>query len=395
MSDRSRRVLCGVLASCCLAPASASAAEIPGSYIVTLRSGDPAAASDDARREHGADMAHVYRNALRGYSAHMSKRAAAAIAKQDGVASVVPDQTVSVSAQSLPTGIDRIDGELSSAHSGDGTGSTNVDVAVIDTGVDLDHSDLVVAGGRNCSNGRSYDDGNGHGTHVAGTIAAKDDANGVVGVAPGARVWAVRVLNNQGSGSWSSIICGVDWVTANAGTIEVANMSLGGTGRDTGCNDGGMHRAICNSVARGVTYAVAAGNESDNAANHVPAAYDEVITVSALADFDGRPGGLGAATCRADVDDTFADFSNFGSDVDLIAPGVCILSTWRGGGYNTISGTSMATPHVTGAAALYKANNPGASPAQVKSALQDAGTADWNDIDDPDPTKEPLLRVGF
>jgi subtilisin len=208
-------------------------------------------------------------------------------------------------------------------------------------------------------------------------------------------VWAVRALNNQGSGSWSSIICGVDWVTANAGTIEVANMSLGGTGRDTGCNDGGMHRAICNSVARGVTYAVAAGNESDNAANHVPAAYDEVITVSALADFDGRPGGLGAATCRADVDDTFADFSNFGSDVDLIAPGVCILSTWRGGGYNTISGTSMATPHVTGAAALYKANNPGASPAQVKSALQDAGTADWNDIDDPDPTKEPLLRVGF
>ena len=122
-----------------------------------------------------------------------------------------------------------------------------------------------VAGGRNCTTGARYNDGNGHGTHVAGTIGAKDDANGVVGVAPGARLWAVRVLNNNGSGSWSSVICGIDWVTANANTIEVANMSLGGTGSDTGCNDARLHRAICNSVAAGVTYAVAAGNESDDA----------------------------------------------------------------------------------------------------------------------------------
>jgi subtilisin len=269
----------------------------------------------------------------------------------------------------------------------------NVDVAVLDTGIDLAHPDLVVAGGRNCASGKSYADGNGHGTHVAGTIGAKDDANGVVGVAPGARLWAVRVLNNNGSGSWSSIICGVDWVTANAGTIEVANMSLGGTGTDTGCNDGGMHRAICNSVARGVTYAVAAGNESDDARNHVPAAYDEVITVSALADFNGKPGGGAAPTCRADQDDTFAAFSNFGADVDMIAPGVCILSTWRNGGYSTISGTSMATPHVAGAAGLYKSTHAGASPAQVKAALQAAGNSGWSSADDRDALKEPLLNV--
>jgi subtilisin family serine protease len=216
----------------------------------------------------------------------------------------------------------------------------------------------------------------------------------VVGVAPGARLWAVRVLNNAGSGSWASVICGVDWVTARAGTIEVANMSLGGTGDDTGgCNDGGLHEAICKSVAAGVTYAVAAGNSADDARNHVPAAYDQVITVSALADFDGRPGGLGAATCRADEDDTLANFSNFGADIDLIAPGVCIYSTWKRGGYNTISGTSMASPHVAGAAALYKSTNPGASPSQVKSALQSAGNLGWNDADDPDPTKEILLNV--
>ena len=397
MTPRSRRLAAvlglSAVAALSAAPSPASAAPISGSYIVTLNSGDPAVAAASDARNYGASVDHVYRHALRGYAARMSATAAARIARLDRVQSVVQDQTASIDAQTLPTGINRIDGELSSTVSGNGSGAVNVDIAVLDTGISA-HPDLTIAGGVNCSTGgSSYADGNGHGSHVAGTAAAKDDANGVVGVAPGARLWAVRVLNNQGSGSWSSIICGIDWVTARASTIEVANMSLGGTGTDTGCNDGGMHRAICNSVAAGITYAVAAGNESVNAAGKVPASYDEVITVSALADFNGVPGGGAAATCRADVDDTFASFSNFGADVDIIAPGVCILSTWKGSAYNTISGTSMATPHVAGAAALYKSANPGASPAQVKSAVQAAGNLNWNNIDDPDGIKETLLNV--
>ncbi|MBW3556392.1 MAG: S8 family serine peptidase, partial [Actinobacteria bacterium] len=267
---------------------------IPGAYLVTLRSGDPGAVAREHARAHSGEVAHVYRAALRGYAAHFSAQAAARISRDARVASVVPDRVVTMAGkpssgggpQTVPTGIDRIDGELSSTVSGDRSGSVDVDVAVIDTGSGP-HSDLNVVGGKNCSTGSSYNDGNGHGTHVAGTIAAKDDTAGVVGVVPGARIWSVRVLDNQGSGSWSSVICGVDWVTANASTIEVANMSLGGGGSDTGCNDGGLHQAICKSVANGVTYVVAAGNSSDDAANHVPAAYDEVITVSALADFDG------------------------------------------------------------------------------------------------------------
>jgi subtilisin len=378
---------------------AATADSVPGAWIVTLEPGaSPDGVSAEHSRRYAARVDHVYRSAVRGYSAQMSDQAAAKVAQDARVASVERDQVVSIDAQTLPTGIDRIDGEVSSTVAGNGSGAVNVDVAVIDTGIDLKHTDLNVVGGKNCSTGTSYADGNGHGTHVAGTIGAKDDGNGVVGVAPGARLWAVRVLNNQGSGTRSGIICGIDWVTAR-GDIEVANMSLGGSGTDSACRTTGSsgdayHDAICRSVAAGVTYAVAAGNESDNAAKHVPAAYDEVITVSALADFNGKPGGGAAATCRSDVDDTFADFSNYGSDVDIIAPGVCIYSTWKGGGYNTISGTSMASPHVAGAAALYKSTHPSATPAQVKAALIGAGTADWNTATDRDAVHEPLLDVG-
>ena len=380
---------------------AAEAGVIPGSYIVVLAdSASPRAVAAEHARTQGATVDHLYQYSIKGYAAHMSATAAARVARDSRVVSVMPDREMSIDAQSLPTGINRIDGELSSTRAGDGTGSVDVDVAVIDTGVDLDHPDLNVVGGTNCSSGRKYDDGNGHGTHVAGTIGAKDDANGVVGVAPGARIWAVRVLNNQGSGSWSSIICGVDWVTARADTIEVANMSLGGSGTEpagSGCSTGdALHDAICRSVGAGVTYAVAAGNSAVDSKGAVPAAYDEVITVSALADFDGQEGGLGAATCRSDVDDTFADFSNYGADVDIIAPGVCINSTWKGGGYNTISGTSMASPHVAGAAALYASIHLSASPSEVQTALVNAGNLTWSDSDDKDKIKEPLLNVaGF
>jgi subtilisin family serine protease len=372
---------------------------LPDQYIVVFKDtvADPAGKARGLAAQHGLTLLQTYSHALKGFAAVVPPARLARLQADPDVAYINQDQVVTIDTQTLPTGINRIDGELSSTVSGNGSGSVDVDVAVIDTGIDLDHPDLNVVGGKNCSTGRRYDDGNGHGTHVAGTIAAKDDNQGVVGVAPNARLWAVRVLNNAGSGSWSSVICGVDWVTANASTIEVANMSLGGSGSEpagSGCSTGdALHDAICRSVAAGVTYVVAAGNESDDAKNHVPAAYDEVITVSALADFNGQPGGGAAPTCRSDVDDTFADFSNYGADIDLIAPGVCILSTWKGGGYTTISGTSMATPHVAGAAALYKASHPGASPAQVKSALQSAGNLNWNNVDDPDGTKEVIVNV--
>lgn len=392
-------------------PAVASAAQTNVSssagdagFIVVLK--DHTAPGKVAREHgdrHGADVNHVYRHAIKGYSARMSPTAAARISADERVLFVQADGLAHATAQSTPSGIDRANADASPTAAIDGAdGRVGVDVAVIDTGVDLDHPDLNVnrAGAKNCSTGRSADDGNGHGTHVAGTIGAIDNAAGVVGMAPGATIWPVRVLNNAGSGTFSDIVCGIDYVTAHADQIEVANMSLGGGGtddRNCGRTSGdAMHAAICNSVAAGVTYVVAAGNSAEDSAAHVPAAYDEVITVSALADFNGEPGGGAAATCRSDVDDTFAAFSNYGSDVDLIAPGVCITSTWKGGGYDTISGTSMASPHVAGGAALYLANNPGASPAQVKSALQSAGSTDWSAMDDGDSIKEPLLDVtGF
>lgn len=382
---------------------------IAGAWIVTVKDGYSSArvAHDHAAR-HGARVSHVYRHALNGYAAKMSDTAAARVARDSRVSRVEADRVVRASAQTTPTGVDRIDGELSAAAKIDGVDErVDVDVAIIDTGIISTHSDLNVVGGVNCSRGSSWEDGNGHGTHVAGTVAALDNDLGVVGVAPGARLWAVRVLDNSGSGSWSSVQCGVDWVTGrntdNVATndIEVANMSLGGSSSEvdtnadgtSNCKSSSMHESICNSVNAGVTYAVAAGNSGADAKNYVPAKYDEVITVSALADFDGLTGGNGSPTCRTDEDDTFANFSNYGADVDIIAPGVCINSTWKDGGYKTISGTSMAAPHVAGAAALHKAANTSATPAQVKSALQSTGNTNWNDIDDPDSTKEQLLNV--
>jgi subtilisin family serine protease len=389
---------------------------VPDHYIIKIRPNENAAAvANEMAFTHGLAVGHIYRHAFNGFSARVPQGRLNALRSDPRVVSVVADRYVSIDKppcatppcggsgggdsndppQMIPNGILRINGHLSSTMSGDGLGTVDIDVAVLDTGI-YNHKDLTVVGGFNCSTGPSdkYSDGNGHGTHVAGTIAAKDNSFGVVGVAPGARLWAVRVLNNAGSGTWGSVICGIDFVTANAATIKVANMSLGGAGSENSCTDGGMHEAICNSVNAGVTYVVAAGNEASDAADQVPAAYDEVITVSALADFDGEAGGLGSSTCRVDEDDTFANFSNYGADVDIIAPGVCILSTWNDGGYNTISGTSMASPHVAGAAALYKAENPNATPGDIKGVLQSVGNLNWNNFDDPDEVKERLLDVG-
>jgi subtilisin len=358
---------------------------IPGQYIVVLNDsvGDSAGAANEMAQAHGLGLLHIYGHALQGFAATIPANKLSAVTADPRVAFVSEDRKVEAIAQSLPTGIDRIQGDQSSTRSGDGSGTvTGVAIAVIDTGIDLTHPELNVVGGKNCSTGKSYNDGNGHGTHVSGTIAAKDDGNGVVGVAPGAPLYAVRVLNNNGSGSWSSVACGIDWVTANAASlgIKVASMSLGGTGSDDGncgnSNNDALHKAICNSVAAGVVYVVAAGNETDDMKNHVPAAYDEVLTVTALADFNGQPGGGGAPTCRTDVDETAADFSNWATltadqNHTIAAPGVCILSTWKGGGYNTISGTSMATPHVSGAVALCIASGAcSGSPSQIIAKLR-------------------------
>lgn len=380
---------------------SATADQSSG-YIVVLDDSVTSRVVAAAHAERfGFDLGHVYSAALRGYSAHLTPSTAAAIEALPGVAWVQEDSPVRTTAQSTPAGIDRAEADLSPTAAIDGADQrVDVDVAVIDTGVDLDHPDLNVdrAGAENCSTlSLSADDDHGHGSHVAGTIGALDNTTGVVGVAPGARIWPVKVLNALGSGLNSDVICGIDHVAANADQIEVANMSLGGGGADDGdcgrSNDDAMHTAICAAVDAGVTFVVAAGNESADAATSTPAAYDEVVTVSALADFDGRPGGGAPSTCRTDKDDTFADFSNYGADVDVIAPGVCIQSTWMNGGYHTISGTSMASPHVAGGAALYAATHPSAGPAQVKSALVGSGSTDWDDSDDPDGTKERLLDV--
>ncbi len=385
--------------------------KVPGQYIVVFKDsvGDVNGKVDALAVQHGLGVQRTYSHALKGFAAKIPDARLAMLQADPDVAFIDQDTVMTIAAQTTPTGINRIDGGLSSTKAGDGTGSVNVDVAVIDSGI-IAHSDLNVHRSVNCSGGSpmrgscksgSPADGNGHGTHVAGTIEAKDDGTGVVGVAPGARLWGVKVLNDQGSGYRSWIIAGIDYVTANAKEIEVANMSLGGSGSDDGKScaqtTNSYKKAICNSVGAGVTYAVAAGNESDDARNHVPAAYaiDGMITVSALADFNGLPGGGAAPTCRADEDDTLANFSNYGPRVDIIAPGVCILSTWNDGGYNTISGTSMASPHVAGAAALYISKfTSRPSPANVRLALVNAVTTDWNNADDKDNIQEPLLNVG-
>lgn len=383
--------------------AAAKARAIPGHYIVVLDDGKVGqAAQNDGQspvRVAGAmaqkfdlEVTHTYSAALEGFAAEIPAGRLSAVRSDPRVEYVVQDREVQASAQTLPTGVDRVDSDLSSTAAGNGSGAVNADIAVIDTGIYKQHRDLNISGGYNCTSTKrkAWSDGNGHGTHVAGSAAAKDDAAGVVGTAPGARLWAMKVLDSKGSGTWSRVICGVNRVTKmnqdtdSANDIEVANMSLGGwvgSGADDGncgnTNNDPLHKAICKSVAAGVTYVVAAGNDDWNASEYVPASYDEVITVSALADYNGRPNGGTSNTCGQDyATDDFAWFSNWGSDVDLGAPGVCIKSTWKGGGYKTISGTSMASPHVAGVAALYKSNNPSKTPAQIRTDMTSAANTE-------------------
>ncbi len=336
MSHRLQRIGLLVLAlMLVLAPVATAAPPERGRFIVVFREnvGMPAAVAEELAQRVGGQVGFVYEHALKGFSIELPAPAVAGLQNNPNVKYVETDDEVFLFAQSTPTGIQRIYAAGNGNLDIDGTDDfrVDVDVAVIDTGVDFQHPDLNVVGGVNCTSDNPWntsctnggDDDHYHGTHVAGTIAAIDNGIGVVGVAPGARIWAVKVLNSQGSGYTSWILAGIDWVAANSSTIEVANMSLGGSGYSQSEYD-----AIQGAVNKGVAFAVAAGNSDDNANLYSPAAFDNVLTVSALADFDGAPGGLSSATCRADQDDTLADFSNWGSAVDIAAPGVCIYSTY-------------------------------------------------------------------
>lgn len=372
-------------------------------YIVQLAPGTPAADVISQKLPgHQGQVFQQYTTVINGFAINLPPQAVQALTKDHRVLSVMEDPVVYTSAQATPTGIQRV-GTLQNPDAKiDGVDErVNINVAVIDTGSGP-HPDLNVVGGVDCTGGGDYNDQNGHGTHVAGTIGAIDNSAGVVGVAPGARIWSVKVLGADGRGSGSSILCGIDWITKNLGStnIKIANMSLGGLSSiadDGNCGKtitDSIHQAICASVAAGVTYTVAAGNDGKDAKDYFPAKYSEVITVSALVDTDGKAGGVGSAT-SVGADDTLASFSNYGAVVDVIAPGVGINSTVLNGGYANYNGTSMAAPHVAGAAALYLVANPGATPAQVREVLISTGsTTAWGG--DRDSSKEALINVsGF
>jgi len=386
-----------------------------GRVIVVLAPDANVAAEALAARDDGIDVERTFRSAVRAFSATVTQEEALRLEADPQVVAVVPDEKIEASealaGQVVPTGTSRVYGSRSEAALIDGVDAgVDADVAIYDTGIDPTHPDLNVAGGYNCtsSNRASWIDQYGHGTHVAGTVGARDNGDGVVGVAPGVRLWAVRILDAKGEGYFSWWICGLDWIAAQSDPanpsrplFEAVNMSVTRWGRDdANCgktNKDLLHQAICRVVARGITVVAAAANDSGPASARVPAAYNEVITVSALADTDGQAGGLGGRACYSwggyDVDDTFADFSNYGGDVDLIAPGKCILSSKLKGAYGYSSGTSMAAPHVAGAAALYKATRPDAPPSEVRWALQFLGNLGWKTATDPDGKPDVLLDV--
>lgn len=385
--------------------------EVPGQWIVVLRDTvkDVDAVAEELAGRGRGRAGNRFEHAVKGFVLHRTDGASPDEVAQDprvlfiepdGVATIFGHRSRSSSQppQQLPTGNNRVDAELNP------TAGTGINVAVIDTGIQLNHPDLKVVGNVTFVKGTSSgNDDNGHGTHVAGIAGALDNTIGVVGVAPSVSFYAVKVLNKNGSGFWSDIIKGIDWVTQNKAKIAVANMSLGGglTNADDGncgnTNLDAVHRAICRSVNAGVIYVVAAGNSARDARDFRPAAYDEVLTVSALADSDGLPNGTGAVTPFG-ADDTFASFSNFGLDIDGIAPGVNIRSTWKSSSYATASGTSMSAPHVAGAVALWIAQHGrpitgNARDPAVRAMMSDISEAVGSFVGDSDSRPEPMLNA--
>ncbi len=338
---------------------------IANHYIVVLDEDAPgdegdfgaaAARADEViQRTPAGRVTQVYAYAVRGFAAEMSEEEAIALSEDPDVRFVEEDAVVEINAtqSNPPWGLDRIDQSgrpLSGTYSYSSTGS-GVNVYIIDTGIRRTHAQF---GGRAfvgydvIGDGRNSSDCNGHGTHVAGTVGGS-----TYGVAKGVRLYAVRVLNCSGSGSTSGVIAGVDWVTGHRVRPAVANMSLGGGASSA------LDTAVRNSISAGVTYAVAAGNSNANAGNYSPARVGEAITVGATTSSDAR-----------------ASYSNYGSVVDIFAPGSSILSSWYTSdtATATLSGTSMASPHVAGVAARYLQLNSVASPATVRNAIVNAAT---------------------
>jgi subtilisin family serine protease len=330
---------------------------IQGQYIVVFKDdvADPHGKAKEKSLKHGGKLKFSYGAVLKGFAAELTDDAVAALRADPDVAYVERDQTVSISTTQSPApswGLDRIDQRslpLSNSYTYNATASqqTVVRAYIIDTGIQTSHADF---GGRASAVydafGGNGQDCNGHGTHVAGTVGGS-----TYGVAKSIKLRAVRVLDCSGSGSNSGVIAGMDWVRVNGIHPAVANMSLGG-GFSSATNT-----AANNLAASGVFLAVAAGNSNADACNSSPASAANTTTVAASASNDSR-----------------ASFSNFGGCVDLYAPGVSIKSDWLSGGTNTISGTSMATPHVTGVAALYKAVNGDASYSTIRSWLTNNAT---------------------
>jgi subtilisin len=380
----------------------ATGEKTPNDYIVVLKDNNflsSVRSSAVEAKSEGATLRHIYDHSLHGFAIRVpNDEVLEEILQIPEVAYVQPDVKVKAFVQSLPTGVNRVDGDLSSTKSGDGKGAVNVDIGIVDTGIDLNHPDLNVHRQVSfVSDTSTGNDDNGHGTAVAGIAAAKDNSQGVVGIAPGARLWAIKVLNSNGIGSTSDIIKGIDYATQHAKNIDVVNLSFGAIGK----NDA-LHNAIIKSVAAGVTYTAAAGNNGMDASSVIPASFPEVIATSAIVDTDGKCGGTSSISTTAGKDDTFAAFSNYGSVIDMAAPGVLIKSTTKGDSYTTFSGTSASTAHVTGAAALYKSEHPLASPSDVRNALEILGSSIETKCDgkghgyfkgDHDSDAEPLLYI--
>ena len=386
------RLLSALAVLAMAAPAAATASTSP--YIVVLRDSEitnPAAATDQLARQVGFTPKLRYSAALAGFSANLNSHQATTLKANPVVASVEADTTVTAAGtealatgDTVPVGIRRVGAaSLTQVHT-----AANAAVAVLDSGIDLNNADLNAANGVNCiSPGALATDDNGHGTHVAGTIAARNNGATVAGVAPGTKVYAVKVLNAKGSGTKSQVVCGIDWVTANAAAlnIKVANMSIVASGsNDNNCGYSTKtidteHQAICRSVAAGVTYVAAAGNGKTKFSASIPASYPEVLTVTAMSDSDGLPGAKGAALCRTgttEKDDYYGSYSNYAYTTadqahTIAAPGTCVVSDKPGGGTAMYYGTSQAAPHVAGAVALCLGSAglagpcTGLSPAQV------------------------------